>query len=102
MNIRTAAPANTLDLDELVVVVATLGLLTDRIKENGHEVPETVKAEQKAVERELNDRLHDDKARRLKILESRLEGLLTNAEKRKNIEAEAAKLRKELGAAGKK
>jgi len=96
MNIRTA-PANTLDLGELTIAVAHLGILTDRIRDNGHDVPEDLKLEFQAAERELAERLRGDKERRLKVLETRLEGLQSVPQKRKKIEGDIAKLRKDIG-----
>lgn len=96
MNIRTA-PVAVLSIDELITANAYLGVLADRIHENGHDVPSVVRDEQKAIQRELTERLRDDKERQLKVLESRREALLTVPERRKKVEDEIAKLRDELG-----
>lgn len=96
INIRTG-PVAQLSIDELVIAVGFMGMLHDRIHENGHDVPESIKSEFRACERELTERLRADKERQLKVLESRHESLLTVPEKRKRVEAEIDSLRKELG-----
>lgn len=96
MNIRTA-PVAVLSVEELIIANAHLGVLADRIHDNGHDVPSVVKDEAKAVQRELTERLRDDKQRQLKVLESRREALLTVPERRKKVEDEIARLRDELG-----
>lgn len=99
MNIRTA-PVGALSIDELVIAHAQLGVLLDRIHENGHDIPSLVKDEKRAIERELAERLRDDKERQLKVLESRREALLTVPEKRKKVEDEIKRLQSELGING--
>lgn len=101
MNIRTA-PVGILSIDELVIANAYLGVLADRIHENGHDVPSVVKDEAKAVQRELTERLRDDKERRLQVLRSRKEALLTLPERRKAVEEEIAALETELNGNGNK
>lgn len=71
----------------------------DRVKENGHEVPEDLKAAHAGAERELAHRLREDKARRLRILKTRREGLLTRDEKLAKVDAEITALEAELGQA---
>ncbi len=99
MNIRTA-PVGALSIDELVIANAYLCVLADRIHENGHDVPSVVKDEARAVQRELTERLRDDKERRLQVLKSRKEALLTVPERRKAVEAEIDALESELGSNG--
>lgn len=101
MNIRTA-PVAVLSIDELVIANAQLGVLADRIHDNGHDIPSIVKDEAKAIQRELTERLRDDKERQLKVLESRREALLTVPERRKKVEEEISRLRSELGSNGSK
>lgn len=97
MLIKTS-PAAGLTTEDLIIATAFLGLVADRIHDNGHEKPESIKAEFKACERELAERLRADKERKLKILESRMESLKSVPEKRKGIAREIAQLRRELGA----
>lgn len=86
-----------LDLPDLIVRVAELGLVRDRIVQDRHEVPEELAQALRDADRELAIRLRDDKERRLKILKTRREGLLTADEKRTKLDAEIAALAQELG-----
>lgn len=99
MNVRTA-PVAALSIDDLVIANAYLGVLADRIHDNGHDVPSIVKDEAKAIQRELTERLRDDKERQLQVLQSRREALLTVPEKRKKIEDDIKRLQSELGTNG--
>jgi hypothetical protein len=95
MLIKTA-PANGMSIEELVAAVAILGIVRDRIKENGHEEPRFISDDFRACNRELQERLRADKERQLKVLESRLESLATVPEKRKKIGVQITKLKNEL------
>lgn len=96
MNIRTS-PANVMSIEELVVAVAFLSGLEERIHELGYEAPEHVKQDLRSCERELAEKVRGDKEKRLAQLKIRQESLLTQTERRKNVEAEIAQLQAELG-----
>ncbi len=96
MNIKTA-PANLMTIEELVIATAYLGLLSERIHDNGHDVPDSIKSELRACERELDEKLRGDDERRLALLKQRREGLLTIPERRKSVEAEIDALESKLG-----
>lgn len=96
MNIKTG-PANVLTLEELIVAKAFLGGLSERISEDGHQVPDSMQTELRACERELDEKLRGDKERRLAILKQRREGLLTLSERRDTVDTEIKALEQELG-----
>lgn len=94
--IKTVPPSG-LSNDELIVASAFLGLLVDRIREQGNDVPADVAADQRAVDTELADRQRGDKERRLQLAYNRRDQLLTVPERRERNEAEIAELEAELG-----
>lgn len=93
------APSKTLSVPELIVAQAFLGVLNDRIKGNGHEVPQEYKQELNAVSRELDERLQADREKQLAVLQARRANLMTMDEKRKALDDEIAKLNATLNPA---
>lgn len=96
MNIKTG-PANVLTIDELIISTAFLGLLSERVHDNGHDIPDSIKSELRACERELDEKLRGDDERRLALLKQRRDGLLTIPERRKSVESEISELEAKLG-----
>lgn len=96
MIIKTG-PATAMSLEELINAQAFLGLMSERIADNGHKVPEVTAAELVAVNRELTERLRADKERQLQNLRNRREALIPASEKRAMVESEIATLETELG-----
>lgn len=91
-------PVNQMDLDELILAEAFLGVMQERVTENGHEV-EHLRTNLNLVKAELGVRLRADKERELKTLELRQTQLMTADEKRKLNATRIEALKAELGIA---
>jgi predicted nucleic acid-binding protein len=91
----TVAP-DTLDLPDLTVQVAFLDLIAERIKTKGMDVPLDLADMLKTSERELAFRLREDKEKKLKVLQTRREGLRTLDEKRLVLDKEIEILQQTL------
>lgn len=96
MYIKTS-PANTMNLEELVVATAVLGLVTERIHDNGNDVPSNIKNELAECEVALATKTRADKRKRLQLLKLQEQSYLGRAEKLALAKAEREALEVELG-----
>ena len=89
-------PSVATTIEQLITAEACLQLLANQIKANGYEVPQDIQNRLDECSIELKTKLRADRQRQLKALELRLEQLLTNNEKRKNLEKEIESLKGKL------
>jgi hypothetical protein len=89
-------PSVASTVEQLITAEAALMVLVNQIKANGYEVPQDLQTRLDECTAELNVKMRNDRQRQLKALELRLEQLLTNNEKRRNIEREIAALKNKL------
>ena len=96
MIIKTG-PVNMLSTDELIIAEAYLGVIADKVHENGQETPDALKEDLRAVSAALVERQRGDKERQLKALKLRAEGLKSIDQKRVETNKEIERLEVELG-----
>jgi hypothetical protein len=89
MNIEYGTGAS---IEQLTMGYGYFGATIDRIKAGGFEVPKDLQTAFESCERDLNYKLRADRLKQIETLKLRRETLLSADEKRKNIEAEIAKL----------
>lgn len=89
-------PSEASTIESLITAEAALTVLVNQIKSNGYEVPQDLQNRLDECSAELKVKMRADNQRQLKALELRLEQLLTNNEKRRNIEKEIASLKNKL------
>jgi hypothetical protein len=89
MNIEYGTGAS---IEQLTMGYGYFGATIDRIKAGGFEVPKDLQTAFESCERDLNYKLRTDRLKQIETLKLRRETLLSADEKRKNIEAEIAKL----------
>lgn len=81
-----------LDLDELVSIAAFGRALREEYAAQKVDEPEYVNNQLKTVNREIQDRVADQRETRKKNLKAQLQGLKTKEEKRVELEKELAEL----------
>lgn len=89
-------PSQATTVEQLVTAEAALQVLVNQIRANGYEVPQDLQARLDECSLELKTKMRADRQRQLKALELRLEQLLTNNEKRRNLEKEISSLKDKL------
>lgn len=89
-------PSVASTVEQLIVAESCLQVIANQIKANGYDVPQDIQNRLDECSIELKTKLRADRQRQLKALELRLEQLLTNNEKRKNLEKEIEALKGKL------
>lgn len=79
-------------IDQLIMAEAYMQVVADRIKANGHEVPDTLANALEKTTLDLKIKLAADRRRKLAALRLKREQLLSADEKRGKVEREIAEL----------
>ncbi|HEX5426616.1 MAG TPA: hypothetical protein VFW94_23970 [Candidatus Acidoferrales bacterium] len=84
--------ADSANVDELVAMAAFGRSLKAEFEARSMKVPEYVAVQNEALDREIKNRMLDERQRRIRDLKAQREGLKTAQEKRESIEKELAAL----------
>lgn len=88
---------NYATVDQLAVAEAYFGMIIDRIKANGREVPERLVEILAKITRDINCRQRDEFSKKLKQLRAEKKELQSREEKLKDVDAKIADLEKKIG-----
>ena len=90
MNIEYGTAAS---IDQLIMAQAYFGVVIDKVKALGNDVPRDLQATYDACTRDLNSKLRDERMKQIRAFEVQLEQLMSADEKRAKISAELARLK---------